>query len=142
LAAALSNNLKYALPALALGFGMSHSRKDRETAVQVVDSLLVSQTATELLKVTIRDPRPEGREGFGFPSGHTSAAFAVATVLAKKRPRHRWLYYGLAAAVAWSRVERGAHDLEDVLGGAALGLAAGHHSASRPGGLILAEIRF
>jgi undecaprenyl-diphosphatase len=57
-----------------------------------------------------------------FPSGHASAAFACATVIAYASPRLAVPAYVLAAAIAWSRVYVGVHWPLDVLGGAALGV--------------------
>jgi undecaprenyl-diphosphatase len=57
-----------------------------------------------------------------FPSGHASAAFACATVLAWASPRLRVPAFVLAAAIAWSRVYVGVHWPLDVLGGAVLGV--------------------
>ncbi|MDX6490161.1 MAG: hypothetical protein QOD43_406 [Gaiellaceae bacterium] len=57
-----------------------------------------------------------------FPSGHTSAAFACATVLAWASPRLRIPLFVLAAAIGWSRVYVGVHWPLDVLGGAVLGV--------------------
>jgi undecaprenyl-diphosphatase len=60
-----------------------------------------------------------------FPSGHASAAFACATVIAWASPRLAVPVYVLAALVAWSRVYVGVHWPLDVLGGAILGTAVG-----------------
>jgi undecaprenyl-diphosphatase len=57
-----------------------------------------------------------------FPSGHASAAFACATVLAWASPRLRIPALVLAAAIAFSRVYVGVHWPLDVLGGAVLGV--------------------
>lgn len=55
-----------------------------------------------------------------FPSGHTTAIFALAGVLALslERARWRWAVLGLAALVGASRCVVGAHWPLDVLGGA------------------------
>lgn len=60
-----------------------------------------------------------------FPSGHSTASFAVAIVLAVRFPRIRWIILLLAMAVAASRVVRGSHFLTDVVGGAVLGMLVG-----------------
>jgi undecaprenyl-diphosphatase len=57
-----------------------------------------------------------------FPSGHATAAFAAAVLLAD---RHRLPWFGLATVVAGSRVYVRMHHASDVLGGAAFGLALG-----------------
>jgi hypothetical protein len=59
-----------------------------------------------------------------FPSGHTIAAFAVATVYANRYPNprwRRWMIYGLAGLVGFSRVSIHAHHVSDVFAGATLG---------------------
>ncbi|MBH0180050.1 MAG: phosphatase PAP2 family protein [Nitrospira sp.] len=53
-----------------------------------------------------------------FPSGHSAATFAVATVLAKRFPAVGPLCLGIAVFVALSRILRGSHFPTDVLGGA------------------------
>ena len=57
-----------------------------------------------------------------FPSGHSTATFAVATVLAKRFPLFGPLCIAIALFVALSRVLRGSHFLTDVLGGAVIGI--------------------
>lgn len=61
-----------------------------------------------------------------FPSGHTTASFAVAAVLAKHFPRAAWILYGAACVVAMSRVLRGSHFPSDVVAGAGLGVLTGY----------------
>lgn len=60
-----------------------------------------------------------------FPSGHSIAAFAVATVVSRRYGRqHRWvsiLAYGAAAAIGFSRLPLSAHYTSDVFVGAVLG---------------------
>jgi undecaprenyl-diphosphatase len=60
-----------------------------------------------------------------FPSGHSAATFAVATVLAKRFPAVGPLCLGIAAFVALSRVLRGSHFPTDVFGGAVVGVISG-----------------
>jgi membrane-associated phospholipid phosphatase len=69
-----------------------------------------------------------------FPSGHTSAAFAAATVLMRElnaaHPRARWiagpLLLGSATFVGFSRVYDKQHWPSDVVVGAALGSITGY----------------
>ena len=77
----------------------------------------------------------EWKGGIGsFPSGHTSAAFAVATVFAKRYPDRRWVRwaaYGLAGLVGFSRISLESHFPSDVFLGAVLGYAVGHNAVLR-----------
>jgi membrane-associated phospholipid phosphatase len=64
-----------------------------------------------------------------FPSGHTAAAFAMATVFADRYQGHRWapgLAFGLAGMVGLSRITTRSHFPSDVFFGAALGYSIGH----------------
>jgi hypothetical protein len=88
--------------------------------------------------VTCREPirqltdrqRPNG-EPKGFPSGHSTIAFAQAAMTYRNLDAleidPRWAYAatgasaGCAALTAWARVEAGKHYPTDVLAGAALG---------------------
>jgi membrane-associated phospholipid phosphatase len=73
--------------------------------------------------ITLRDSEATG---FGFPSGHTTTAFALAAVLHPLLPRRwRWVPWAVAVAVGVARMYVGAHFPMDVLGGAALGVAIG-----------------
>jgi len=107
---------------------------------QALDVAITSTVSVELLKRTFRDPRPEnsGLGGYAFPSGHATAAFALAAVASEYQPEQKWLWYLLAAGVAWSRVECNAHDWDDVIAGAALGNWIGNTTVAH-GGLVLKE---
>jgi membrane-associated phospholipid phosphatase len=65
-------------------------------------------------------------DGFGFISGHSTVAFALATVVAAAVPR-RWhpVPFAIATIVAIARLYVGVHLPLDVLGGAAAGIAIG-----------------
>jgi membrane-associated phospholipid phosphatase len=77
-----------------------------------------------------------------FPSGHTAAAFATATVLAREidaaHPGARWVadpvLFGAASFVGWSRVYDRQHWPSDVLVGAALGSLVGYEVVSHAHG--------
>jgi hypothetical protein len=86
---------------------------------------LMAEVLTIGLKEATRRARPAG-SGFSFPSGHTTMAFASATVL----QRHfGWKggipAYAVASYVGASRVQMKRHYLSDVAFGAALGIVAG-----------------
>jgi membrane-associated phospholipid phosphatase len=70
----------------------------------------------------------------GFPSGHTIAAFSVATVVARRYGNHRWIpyvAYGAAALVGFSRLSLSAHFLSDVFVGGALGYSISRFTVLR-----------
>ena len=77
-----------------------------------------------------------------FPSGHTSVAFSVATVLAKRYPKQRWLYYGLATAVGISRVRKAEHYPSEVLVGAAIGIYEGNNAVRLGPNILSHKIKF
>jgi membrane-associated phospholipid phosphatase len=69
-----------------------------------------------------------------FPSGHTIAAFSIATVFADRYRNHRWVpwvAYGLASTVGFSRVTLQAHFPSDVFAGAAFGYVISHYVVLR-----------
>lgn len=59
---------------------------------------------------------------FSFPSGHTTAAFMVATITAALFPAAAIIMYPWAALVGLSRVMLKVHFVSDVLAGVALGV--------------------
>ncbi len=69
-----------------------------------------------------------------FPSGHTIAAFSVATVIARRYGNHRWVpyaAYGMAALVGFSRLSLSSHFLSDVFMGGALGYSISRFTVLR-----------
>jgi membrane-associated phospholipid phosphatase len=95
-----------------------------------------SAVTTTLMKYAARRSRPSETDdpndwrnsGDSFPSLHTSAAFAVGTVLAESgSDNHRWLRrflgYGVATATGYARLHDNVHWLSDTVAGAAIGIA-------------------
>jgi membrane-associated phospholipid phosphatase len=60
-----------------------------------------------------------------FPSGHTAFAVTAAVCLVARDRRWAIVAVPSAALIMWGLVRAGYHDVPDVLGGAALGLAVG-----------------
>jgi len=91
----------------------------------LVRSQLMAETLAIGVKQAARRDRPSG-SGFSFPSGHTTASFAAATVL---QHHFGWKVgipaYALASYVGASRIQNERHYLSDVTFGAALGIIAG-----------------
>jgi membrane-associated phospholipid phosphatase len=74
-------------------------------------------------------------KGSSFPSGHSTAAFSVATVVAVRYRNHTWVpwvAYGFATAVSVSRIMTSAHFPSDVFLGAALGYTVTRYEVLRP----------
>jgi membrane-associated phospholipid phosphatase len=74
--------------------------------------------------------------GRSFPSEHSTAAFAVGTVLAESgNDDYRWLRrllgYGLGIATSYERLKHNAHWLSDTVAGAALGAASANFAMKR-----------
>jgi membrane-associated phospholipid phosphatase len=121
-----------ALPALVDG---RYGRKTSGwTAVALVDATIL----TEGLKFLTGKERPSqsgGQVRFhgpgsgydSFPSGHTSAAFAVATVLGGRYRKYRLPLYLLAGAVGWARINSASHFPSDVFVGAGVGIYSGRY---------------
>ena len=117
------------------------NQKLRETAILSWESLWLTQALTIMMKLSFGRIRPAGGEPFkfepfkfpypdnslSFPSGHTSTAFSVASVIASQYDATwvRFLSYGLAGLVAWSRLNDNAHWASDVIFSAVLGTAIG-----------------
>lgn len=119
---------KYGLPIIAVGVlanGLSSDGKKQKEIVKAAEAAAIAGAITEVLKKGCDEKRPNGGN-CSFPSGHTSCAFALGTVMAESHPRQKWLWYTLAAAIGWSRVDLRAHHGYDVLAGAALGYEVAH----------------
>lgn len=68
--------------------------------------------------------RPSGETG-GFPSGHTTHAFAMAFILTSFFPRYGWVWYLCAGVISWSRVESAWHTPLQVAAGVFFGIGFG-----------------
>jgi membrane-associated phospholipid phosphatase len=67
----------------------------------------------------------------GFYSVHAFAATAVATVIARRYRKHRWVpfvAYGLAGAICFSRISRSEHFPSDVFFGGAMGFVISRYA--------------
>ena len=131
-------------------------RKDAKmtrTALFAGEAVADAEVVTTVLKDITRRARPETippsgdfsdswfkssgsflRGNGSFPSGHTIAAFSVATVIARRYGNHRWVpyaAYGMAAVVGFSRLTLSAHFTSDVFMGAALGYSISRFTVLR-----------
>jgi membrane-associated phospholipid phosphatase len=109
---------------------------------RLIFTYIFSGLVAQLLKKTIQLPRPkdffnalelninlqDAHTGFNsFPSGHTTTAFAIATIicLSFKNKFIQIPIFFLALLVGYSRIYLGHHFLEDVLAGCILGTLTG-----------------
>lgn len=103
---------------------------------QTAAALLLETVVVQATKELVGRARPyqdPDRDGFdfapfsdqtAFPSGHSAAAFAMATTLgdATHSTWARAGFYTLATGTAWARLAEDKHWLSDVLAGAAVGV--------------------
>jgi membrane-associated phospholipid phosphatase len=131
-------------------------RKDSKMTKTVLfagEAVADSEILTTFLKDATKRARPAGippggnfsdswwdssgslvRGNGSFPSGHTIAAFSVATIVARRYGNHRWVpyaAYGMAALVGFSRLSLSAHFTSDVFLGAALGYSISRFTVLR-----------
>ncbi len=114
------------------------NERARSVAMDAFASSLVSAgVITTTLKVAAGRSRPNEEKGayqfkpFGgdhsFPSGHTTQAFSLASVIAEHYD-DRWIditSYGIAILVGLARIEQEAHFPSDVAAGAVIGTLVG-----------------
>jgi membrane-associated phospholipid phosphatase len=122
------NALQVLLP---VGAGaISLYRDDTEGLWQLTKSELLTAGVTYGLKYSIHSAGPNG-EQHSFPSGHASITFSAAQFL---QTRYGWEYgvpaYLLAGLTGYSRVSGDYHRWGDVIGGAAIGMAASYWLAT------------
>jgi membrane-associated phospholipid phosphatase len=122
---------------------ISKDSKMKGTALLAGEAVADSEILSFVLKDAFNRARPgsiqptqnfwdtwfESRGSFinsrgGMPSGHAIAAFSVATIVARRYGKHKWVpyvSYGMAALVGFSRLTLSAHFVSDVFVGGALG---------------------
>jgi membrane-associated phospholipid phosphatase len=121
---------------------------------QGFEAVVLSGATTAVLKHSFGRLRPyESTQhdqwfsgGQSFPSGHTTAAFALSTVLAEGGGNPSWqrrsFFYGLAGLTAYGRMYGNNHWLSDTVMGAAIGIYTGlwvvrHGGVSQQNKLLL-----
>ena len=103
----------------------------------LASSIIAAGAITPSLQLATGRSRPSQSDGahhfdpfsghHSFPSGHTTQAFAVASVIADHYDP-LWVKvgsYGVASMVGYARMERNAHWASDVLAGALIGIVVG-----------------
>ena len=145
----------YSIGAVAGGFALAGLIKrdtaSKKIAIELLQAGLYAETITEILKVIVGRARPymnEGSHSFrpfsftadynSFPSGHSTSAFALSTVMSRhaKSLGLKILAYLPAAATLFSRIYQDKHWVSDELIGAGVGFFMGNwvvdlHEAKR-----------
>ena len=115
---------------------LGNNEKSRETGVLGGEALVDSLVVVEVLKTIAGRNRPNATSkpgdffqgGASFPSGHTIASFALASVIAKEYGNRKWVpyvAYGLATVVGGARYSARQHYASDIFAGAAMGFFIG-----------------
>jgi len=145
-----------ALPASFMAAGyIRHDDREVNTALLATEAYGDSVVINLAMKAVTRRERPSDVppngdfsdtffngnkspfKGSSFPSGHSTAAWSVATVVAE-RYRHRgkpwvpFLSYTLATAISCSRITESAHFPSDVWLGASLGYTIAKYQTLKP----------
>lgn len=121
---------------------ISGERSVRVTGRLLVESLFLSGITVMGVRFIAGRVRPYYNEGAyrfkglqpsnefqSFPSGHTTVAFAISTVLAERFDNTfaRIGFYGISTLTAFARVYNNQHWVSDVVVGALLGFGAGRY---------------
>jgi membrane-associated phospholipid phosphatase len=133
------------LGGLAIVSLVSHNHRLGKATLRAAASAALAAIATQGIKRIVGRERPvedADLDGYdfhlftnhqAFPSGHTAAAFALATSLGDGigRTWARVGLFGLATGTAWARMEAHEHWFSDVLGGAAIGVLSSKWASGR-----------
>ncbi len=121
----------------------SKNKRARQIALGGTQAFVMAAISSQVIKHLFHRHRPsqntppnpylwegpyKGWDYTSFPSGHTTAAFAIASLMQKVYKDKPWvgfLSYSIATGVGLSRVYDNVHWPSDVLIGAALGYAIG-----------------
>jgi membrane-associated phospholipid phosphatase len=137
---------------LALGYAR-HDQHQIGTALLAGEAYADSAVVDLVMKAITRRKRPsdvppggsfEGTffsggkspfRGSSFPSGHAAGVFSVATVVATRYQRRRWVpwvAYSFATLITFSRITSSAHFPSDAFLGSALGYVIARYEVLRP----------
>lgn len=136
----------YSIAGVAGAFGFyglfAHDTAAKKITIELIQAGLYSELVTEVLKVVIGRTRPvRSNDAFTYhpltlinynfhsmPSGHTTSAFALSTVMSRhaKSTVVKILAYIPAGFTMFSRIYQHQHWLSDELPAAAIGFAAGN----------------
>lgn len=118
--------LQYVPMASAIGLGLvgvSSENNTLDRAIVLAGGFVIQSSVIQVLKHTIHETRPDGRDDKSFPSGHTATAFIGAEIV---RHEYGWGWglgaYGVAALCGYGRYLHQRHYPWDVAAGACFGI--------------------
>ncbi|WP_160143954.1 phosphatase PAP2 family protein [Chryseolinea soli] len=125
----VDNYLMHAPVAIVYGLniaGVKGKNDFRNRTLLLVKSEMIMAALTFSFKSITHEERPDGKDEFSFPSGHTAQAFATATFMAKEYGDQSVWYtigaYGMATTVGAMRIMNNRHWVSDVFAGAGIGI--------------------
>jgi len=136
---------------------LAKNDKCKSTALLALESFALASLITRIPKTLIGRERPNNWKGDGpytfngplggvsFPSGHTTASFAVASVIATQFRDSKWIpitAYSVAGLAGLSRIYENKHWLTDVVAGATIGTLVGNLVSHRTTNSHLTVIPF
>lgn len=131
--------------------------KCKSTVLLALESFALASLVTRIPKTLVGRQRPDNWEGNGpfsfkgpfggnsFPSGHTTASFAVASVIATQFRDSKWIpvtAYSVATLAGLSRIYDNKHWLTDVVVGATIGTLVGNLVSHRTSNSKLTVVPF
>jgi len=136
---------------------LAKNNKSVSTALLALESFALASLVTRIPKTLVGRERPNNWQGDGpyaikgpfngnsFPSGHTTASFAVASVIATQFRDSKWIpitAYSVAGLAGLSRIYDNKHWLTDVVAGAAIGTLVGNLVCHRTSNSKLTVVPF
>lgn len=150
---------------------MENDKRSKNAALNATKAILINTVVSQAFKQSLKRQRPfqmhdadaddsfnpfeDDKTNDSFYSGHTSTAFAIATVFAEEYKEHKWVpyfAYGLATSAATARIYLNKHWISDITAGAAIGYYIGkvvsngkkrnYQFGIAPGNRMLLSVRF
>ena len=114
---------------LGKSFGFKPKNDFQHQTINIAIANVIAVSATEVLKRSVKEERPDQSDDLSFPSGHTTVAFTNAALLYYEYKDSNLWYassgFLFATATGILRIANNRHNTSDVLAGAGIGLASG-----------------